>query len=585
MPALGKRDRPMLPDPSDRPPLDQLGEVDLIVLGSGAAGLTAALTGLLEGFSVAVLEVAPYFGGTTARSSGTVWVPDNALMRAAGAAPDRQAAETYLRALVGNIGPEEPWQTFLDTAPAMQSDLETRAGVLFRPYMAAADYRSDLPGAAPGGRALEPVEFDGRRLGKWFGLLAEPLKDLMVFGGMLVTRAEAARLIRADRSVSAMALGARLVARYAWDRMHYSRGTRLVMGNALIARMMHGILTRGGQLYESTQTLRLIQDEAGRVTGVEGLHAGRAFALKAGVGVVLAGGGFPSDPQKSREELPAPAPEHSPATPFARGTTLDLGVAAGGRLGPSGRDNALWFPCSVRVADGGGIAVWPHIVLDRAKPGCVIVDGTGRRFANEALSYHDFCRAMISHGPTAQPSWLIAGRDFIRRYGLGPIRPRTPRLTSWIASGYLKQGRNIAELATEIGVPAATLSETVTRFDANARRGEDPDFDRGSTLYQRSNGDNTRGLANPCLGPVGDEKLFAIALWPMPLGTSRGLVASVDAEVLDTRDRVIPGLLVAGNDMHSCFSGEYPGAGAQIGPGMAFGWRAVRRLAAHRRDA
>ncbi|ETA53247.2 fumarate reductase [Rhodobacteraceae bacterium PD-2] len=573
----------MLPQPAERPPLDQLGEVDLIVLGSGAAGLTAALTGLLEGFSVAILEVAPYFGGTTARSSGTVWVPDNALMRAAGAGPDRQAAETYLRALIGNIGPEAPWQAFLDAAPAMQSDLETRAGILFRPYMTAADYRSELPGAAPGGRALEPVAFDGRRLGKWFGLLAEPLKDLMVFGGMLVTRAEAARLIRVDRSLSAMALGARLVARYARDRLRHPRGTRLVMGNALVGRMMHGILSRGGLMYESAQTLRLIQDDAGRITGVEGLHDGKSFVLRNRVAVILAGGGFPSDPKKRSEELPAPSPRHSPATPFARGTTMDLALAAGARLGPEGQDNALWLPCSVRVPDGGGGAVWPHIVLDRLKPGCIIVDSKGRRFVNEALSYHDFCRAVISHGPSAQPSWLIADRDFIRRYGLGPIRPRTPRLTSWTASGYLKYGRDIAALASETGLPAETLSDTIARFDANAGRGTDPDFDKGSTLYQRSNGDNTRGLANPCLAPVGQNELFAIALWPMPLGTSRGLVSSVDAEVLDARDRPIPGLFVAGNDMHSCFSGEYPGAGAQIGPGMAFGWRAVRGLSASRR--
>ncbi|MDS1136196.1 FAD-dependent oxidoreductase [Nitratireductor indicus] len=568
----------MLADPGTRPALDSVGEADLVVLGSGAAGLTAALTAILDGLKVVVLEVAPVLGGTSARSSGTVWVPDNALMHAAGFGPDREAAEQYLEALVGNIGPRAPWEAFLDAAPAMQADLEARAGVAFRPYLSAPDYRSDLPGAALGGRPLEPAAFDGRQLGNWFPLIADPIRELTVFGGMMVTRAEAQRLIRADRSPSALLEGAGLVLRHARDRLRHHRGTRLVMGNALIARLVHGIVWRGGLIYESAHVDTLAGKD-GQVTGVSGTLAGRTFALKARRGVVLAGGGFPSDPEKRRAELPRPTPQYTPASPFARGTTIDLGIAAGGVLGASGIDNAMWFPSSLWSRPDGGLAVYPHIALDRGKPGSIAVDQAGKRFTNEAMSYHDFCRGVYAHGASAVPCWLIADRDFIRRYGFGVIRPRTPSLKAYIQSGYLKHGANLAALAGVINVPAPALAETVRHFNEMARAGRDTEFGRGETAYQRSNGDASRGFANPCLGPVGTGDLYAVALWPTPLGTSRGLAASADGEVLDGDGQAIAGLYVAGNDMQSCFAGEYPGAGAQIGQGMTFGWRVAKHAA------
>ena len=570
----------MLSDPDTSIPIDLLDEVDLVVLGSGAAGLTAALTALLEGLSVAVLERAPVFGGTTARSSGTVWVPDNPLMRKPGAASDRDAAELYLRNLIGDGGPEANWQSFLDLAPAMVTDLTARAGLSFRPYMTAPDYRSDLPGAAMGGRPLEPAAFDGRKLGGWFALLADPLPGLTVLGGMMVTRAEAQRLIHAEKSPKTIIEGARLVGRHLLDRMRHHRGTRLVMGNALAGRLMHAILSRGGVMYADVTVDRLTTGSDGRISGVSGQRDGQPFTLRARAGVVLAGGGFPSDPEKRARELPSPPPPDSPAAPFARGTTQDLARAVGATLGPPCKDNALWFPSSLWSPRSGEAQVpWPHIVLDRAKPGSLIVDGTGRRFANETLSYHDFCRAVIAHGPAAQPCWIIAGRDFIRRYGFGVIRPRSLSVRRHIASGYLRHGRDAAGLAQAIGVPPDALTATIARFDASAIRGEDPDFGRGNDVYQKSNGDPGRGLANPCIAPVGGGDLFAIAMWPMPLGTSRGLPASPKAEVLGPSGEAIPGLWVAGNDMQSCFNGEYPGAGAQIGPGMAFGWCAGHEAA------
>lgn len=567
-------------DPSMQRPLAEMGEVDLVVLGSGAAGLTAALTATLEGLTVAVLEISPVVGGTTARSSGTVWIPNNQLMHAAGFAQDAKDAEAYLSAVVAEHAPREGWSAFLAQAAPMQADLEARAEIAFRPYLSAPDYQSDVEGAAMGGRALEPMAFDGRLLGGWFEKLAAPMRELTVLGGMMLTRAEAQRLIRVERSPAAMLEGLKLLARHVRDRARHRRGTRLVMGNALVARLLHGTLARGGFVFPDTH-VHQIEMEAGRATGVSGVHCGRRFALRARAGVVLAGGGFPSDPDMRSTYLPPLTPSHTPADPFACGSTIRLGVAAGGHIGPDAGLNAMWFPSSLLARPEGGLAVYPHIALDRAKPGSIIVDQTGERFGDEALSYHDFCSAMFARGTSAVPAWMIAGRDFIRRYGLGVIRPRTPSLKAYLRSGYLKTGESPDALGKAIGLPSGALSRSIIRFNEFVRQGRDADFQRGESAYEKSNGDPSRGLQNPCLGEVDTGRLYAVALWPTPLATARGLVCGKMGEVLDHSGHPIPGLYAAGNDMQSVFGGQYPGAGAQIGPAMTYGWAAARHAARH----
>ncbi|WP_417683915.1 FAD-dependent oxidoreductase [Roseibium sp.] len=565
-------------DLNSRP--DAVWEADVVVLGSGVGGLTAAVTAALEGLRVIVLEHQAVVGGTSARSSGTVWVPDNHLMRQCGVSGDDRAAATYLGSLVGEDVDPRNWRVFLAKAPDMLRDLEQRAGLRFRPFMSAPDYRQDHPGAAPGGRALEPMAFDGGDLGSDFERLAWPIPELMVLGGMMVTRAEAARLIRADRDPGGFLLGAKLVFRYAVDRLRSKRGRRLVLGNALVATLWKALKDNGGEVVTEAQTQRLVRRN-GRVSGVVVQHAGKTIALEAARGIVLAGGGFPASPGKRAEHLLHPVPNHTPAGPGCIGRTIDLGLEAGAALGPSGKDNALWFPSSVATRKDGTTAVYPHIVLDRSKPGLIAVNSLGKRFTNEAVSYHEFVRNMYAATTAEQsavPAWLVVDRGFIAKYGLGLIRPRTPSLKRYVKSGYLMEGRSLAELAAHIGVPAAALEQTVARYNRFAETGVDEDFGKGETIYDRSNGDPAIP-SNPCIGPIQHGPFYAMAVWPTPLGISRGLLANRNAQAVDADGIAIAGLYVCGNDMQSAFGGQYPGAGAQLGQAMTFGWTAGRHLA------
>ena len=556
-----------------------LHRADLVILGAGVGGLIAALTASLTGLRPLVLDHSDRIGGTSARSSGTVWIPGNHHLHAQGIRDDRERAEHCLASLVGEQGDRAMWQAFLENAPLMLADLDKRAGIGFRPYMTAPDYRQDHPGAATGGRALEPLSFDGRLLGADFERLAWPLPELMLFGGMMITRGEAAQLLRADRSPAAMGLGMQLVARYLLDRMNHERGTRLVLGNALVARLFRALLDRKVTVLTEARTYRLIR-VGSRISGVEMKFAGQNIAVRADSGVVLAGGGFPGNPSWRAKYLPEPVAEYTPASPDCDGSTIRLGLDAGGALGRSGQDNALWFPSSVAERADGSMAVYPHIVLDRAKPGLIAVNKAGRRFVNEAVSYHEFVRAMYRAHRTSNciPAWLICDRAFIRRYGLGLIRPRTPSLRKYTRSGYLREAPTIAHLAEAIDIPAETLQATVTRVNGFAWAGVDEDFGKGGNLYDRSNGDP--GVQpNPCLGPIATPPFYAVPVLPTPLGTSLGLRADPHARVCDASGEPIPGLYVCANDMQSAFGGEYPGAGAQLGLAMTFGWIAARHAA------
>ena len=556
---------------------------DLIVVGAGVGGLTAALVGELTGQRTLVLEKSATVGGTSARSSGTVWIPDNPYQRRAGIDGDAKVALAYLDALVGERAPRIMREAFIAAGPEMLEFLESRTDLGFRPYPFAPDYSQELPGAAEGLRPLEPLPFDGRALGRHFDEVGWPLPELMLFGGMMITRGEAAGLLGLGRSAGAtvrsMALGARLMTRYALDRLRHRRGTRLVLGNALVARLYKNLLDRQVPVWFNSAPTELLRS-GGRVSGLRLIRDGAPIELGARNGVVLAGGGFPANPQMRESYLPSPAPQHTAAFEGCTGDTLQMALEAGAALGPSGEDNALWFPSSVFQRKDGSTAVYPHIVLDRAKPGLIAVNAAGKRFVNEGVSYHDFTRAMFrAHQATSCiPAWLICDRRFVWKYGLGAILPRSMRLKSHERRGYLQRAATLESLAEKIGVDPAGLAGTVRRHNAYARTGIDAEFGKGSGVYDRGNGDSTH-QPNPCLGTIDKAPFCAMAVYPTPLGTSLGLQTDEAARVLDKAGAPMAGLYACGNDQHSAFGGEYPGAGAQLGLAMVFAYLAAKDAA------
>jgi len=552
---------------------------DVIVLGSGVGGLTAALVAVIEGQRTLLIEKSPRVGGTSARSSGTVWIPNNSYLRRHGITDDAHAAGRYLDALVGEKAPRSMRETFITAGTEMLQYLERHAGIRFRPYPTQPDYRQELPGAAQGWRPLEPLPFDGRTLARHFDDIGWPLHELMLFGGMMVTRGEAARLLKFGAFWDAVPLGVQLVTRYARDRLRHRRGTRLVLGNALVARLYKNLLGRNVAVRLGCSVTGLISRDE-RVCGVAAKQDGIEYRFTGRQGVVLAGGGFPANHEWRRRFLPEPTPQYTTAFEGCTGDTIALAQRVGAALGPLGEDNGLWFPSSVATRADGSLAVYPHIVLDRAKPGLIAVNVQGRRFVNEAVSYHEFTRAMFrAHGRVpCIPTPLVCDRRFVWKYGLGMIRPRTPFLRPFINRGYLETADTLGGLAAAIGVDPDGLAETIRANNRNARSGTDHEFGKGENSYDRANGDPLHG-PNPCLGQVKTPPFCAVVVHPTPLGTSLGLMTTPDGQVVHEEGRPIPGLYACGNDMHSPFGGEYPGAGAQLALGMTFGYLAARHAA------
>jgi 3-oxosteroid 1-dehydrogenase len=554
-------------------------EVDLLVLGTGAGGLAAAVTGADQGLSTLVLEKTEYLGGTTAYSAGTCWIPGNRFLDDDN---DVEQASRYLDALVGDRAPRELREAYLVRGGEMVEYLD-RIGVGFWHSKTVVDYHPEIPGSARG-RALEPQTFDGRVLGKAdFGRVRRPVPEFALFGGtLMVRRAEVNDLLGIYAgSVRGVLTALRLGVRWAADRLRYPRGTRLAMGNALVANLFHKLLQRSGQVWFRATATRLLTDD-GRVVGAIVAYRGRELRVRVRRGVVLAGGGFSASPDWRAKYLPSPTPQYTRAGEGSTGDTLALARAVGGALGEPRDDNAFWFPSSIGRRRDGSTVVFPHI-WDRAKPGIVAVNAAGRRFVDESVSYHRFTRAMYdSHKsvPTI-PAWLVIDSRALARYGLGMIRPHTPApmLRKYVEAGYLHRAATVRELAASIGVDPDGLERTVADANRYARTGVDEEFGKGTSVFGRQYGDAGH-TPNVNLGPIETAPYYAIAVVPTPLGTALGLQTDPSARVLDEAGEPIPGLYACGNDAQSVMASEYPGAGCQVGAGLTFGYVAARHAAA-----
>ena len=514
-----------------------------------------------------LLEKTPWIGGTAAISGGMVWIPGNSKMAPAGLADSDAAARSYLGATLSAGVRPALVDAFLREGPGAIDWLEAHTELRLKPVVRYPDYYPSLPGATPGGRVLEPVGFDARALGADFALLRPPLPEFTLFGGMMVDRADLPHLRAATRSPRSMARVARLLLRHARERLTAPRGMSLVLGNALVARLLCSARKLGVEIRTRVDVASLERDG---VRLRDGTH------LAARRGVVLATGGFSHDAARRGRRLPHGADAASPVCEGDAGDGLRLGESAGGRVAEGNLHDAYWAPMSkFRRADGTP-AVFPHTVADRGKPGIIAVDGRGERFTSEAVSYHEFGLAMFR--ARAIPAFLLCDRRSLWQYGLGAVRPFTLRLARYLEQGYLASGATPGALGASLGIAREGLERTIAQYNADAVHGVDTRFGLGGDIYQRFLGDAAHG-PNPCMRPIEQPPFYAVRLYPSDLGTAAGLATDAEARVLDADGRPIHGLYACGNDMNSIMGGAYPGPGITLGPALVFGWIAARHLA------
>lgn len=555
---------------------------DVLVVGSGAAGLACAVTAAARGMRVILAEKEEVLGGTTAWSGGWIWAPGNPVAKAQGITEDPSAPRRYLEAVTGNTFNPELVDAFLAAAPEMVGFLERETAVAFDCGAGIPDTYGHLPGAGTGGRSVIAKPYDGRALGQAIGLLRKPLRETSFWGMTIQAGPDLRAFMTAIRSLRSAVYVTGRIGRHLWDLVRYGRGMQLRNGNALAARLLRSALDLGVDIRPMHRVTSLVHSEA-EVTGAVLSGPKGAIEIKCARGVVLASGGYSHDLERRAATFARPELHLPLAVPGCTGDGLRLGEAVGGRPATDLAAACAFCPVSEVTWPDGGTGVFPHII-DRGKPGVIGVLADGRRFCNEGLGYHDYVRDMLAACPPGQApaSWLICDHRFVRRYGLGIVRPAPVPLGGWVKSGYLKRSSTLAGLAKVCGIDPQGLRQTVTQFNGGARAGEDPEFGRGTTPYMRLQGDPAVG-PNPCVRPLEKPPFYAVKVVPGSFGTFAGLRTDGAARVLDAQGRAIRGLYAAGTDMASVMGGHYPAGGINLGPALTFGFIAGRHAAEHPR--
>jgi succinate dehydrogenase/fumarate reductase flavoprotein subunit len=554
---------------------------DLLVIGSGAAGLSAAVTAAHLGLDVIVVEKERQLGGTSAWSGGWLWIPRNPLAKAAGINEDLDAPRTYLMHELGPHYDSAMVERFLAEGPRMVEFFATQTSLKFIDGNAIPDFHDKPPGAGLGGRSVCAAPFDGRRLGARLTDLRPPLDAISPWGMGIASGADLRHFINATSTWASFKHVATRTLKHWRDRLMHGRGLHLVNGNALVAGLLKSADNLGVRIMPDTPAKGLLRDGE-TIVGARIETNGQPTEIRAKKGVVLACGGFPHDVARKAELLPhAPTGhEHWSAAPKTNtGDGLRLGETVGGHVNTNLAGAAALCPVSLVPQPDGSVVHYPHLI-ERAKPGLIAVLPNGRRFANEADSYQDVTRGLLAATPAGKlpEAWLIVDHRFIRRYGLGRVRPRPFPLRPWMVNGYLKRGRTLAELADVTGIDATGIGQTLSAYNAFAKLGRDPEFHRGESAYNKIQGEPLHG-PNPCVAPVTEAPFYAVRIVPGSLGTFAGLKTDDRARVLGAENQPISGLYAVGNDMSSMMGGNYPAGGITLGPGMTFGYVAAHHAA------
>jgi succinate dehydrogenase/fumarate reductase flavoprotein subunit len=561
-------------------------EVDLLVVGSGAGGLSSAVVAAELGLKVLVVEKESVYGGTSAWSGGWLWIPRNPLAVEAGIVEDIEVPRTYLRNELGEHYDADRVDAFLTHGPRMVDFFRKKTTVQFIDGNLIPDFHGKQPGAATGGRSVCAAPFDARELGAHVKRLRPPLDLIAPWGMGIASGTDLRHFMNSLRSWESFRHVTRRVLVHFMDLLLHRRGMRLVNGNALVARLAKSAFDRDVRIWTDSPVRELIV-ENGKVHGalVSTAFGGAPrgdIEVRARCGVVLAAGGFPHDPKRAQRLFPhtPTGREHWSAAPFSNtGDGLRLGESAGGTVPDTLPAAGAWAPVSRVERKDGSVGHFPHLI-ERAKPGIIAVRRDGNRFVNEAGSYYDFISALFAttHQGDAAEAWLLCDHRFIRRYGLGRVRPAPFPLGPMLRSGYLKRGDSIEALAHACGIDAAGLAATVAQYNRYAQRGEDPAFGRGDTPYNRINGDAGH-QPNPCVAPIESGPYYAVHVLPGSLGTFAGLRTDAAARVLDADGQPIDGLYACGADMSSVMGGRYPSGGITLGPAMTFGYIAAHHAA------
>ncbi|MFC3575123.1 3-oxosteroid 1-dehydrogenase [Streptomyces yaanensis] len=556
-------------DPARAADLPPLGTYDVVVIGSGAAGMTAALTAAHQGLSCVVVEKAATFGGSAARSGAGIWIPNNPVILAA-VVPDTPAkAAAYLAAVVGPDVSAARQQAFLGHGPAMISFVMAHSPLRFRWMEGYSDYYPELPGGLPGGRSIEPDQLDGNILGAELAHLNPPY--MAVPAGMVVFSADYKWLTLSVVSAKGTAVATECLARGTKAALLGQKP--LTMGQSLAAGLRAGLLAANVPVWLNTP-LTDLHVEGGAVTGAVVTRDGTPGLLRARRGVIVGSGGFEHNAAMRAQYQRQPI--GTAWTVGAQENTGD-GIRAGERAGAALdlMDDAWWGPAIPLPGE-------PYFCLaERTLPGGLLVNAAGARFVNEAAPYSDVVHTMYDRNATAPdiPAWLIVDQNYRNRYLFKDVAPTFTFPDAWYGSGVAHKAWTLDALAGQIGVPAAALRATVDRFNSLALSGKDADFHRGDSAYDHYYTDPAV-TPNSCLAPLWLAPYYAFKIVPGDLGTKGGMRTDARARVLRADGSVIPGLYAAGNASAAVMGHSYAGAGSTIGPAMTFGYIAALDLAA-----